>query len=248
MGRIVAIGGGDLGKGHTRPIDRHIVALTGRRRPNALFIPTASGDNVQYWGKFRRVYGRRLGCRCDVLYAMAERPSMRTIRRKVDGADLIYVGGGNTLKMMRRWHFLGIDRALRRAYRRGAVLCGASAGAICWFEHGHSDSLRGYGHQDWEYIRVSGLGLLRGTLCPHFHQEDREADFLDMIRRRGGLGVALDDGCALEVVEGQYRVLAAVRSAKAYTVRRRRGHVIVREITREKRRRPLAQVYQRGRG
>ena len=241
MGKVVAIGGGRIGR-ETGAIDREIIALTGLKRPRALFVPTASRDNVGYGQRFARVYGR-LGCRPDVLNLLGEPPSRRDIRERIARAGIIYVGGGNTLLMMRRWKFLGVDIALRKAHRRGAVLCGTSAGAICWFDNGHSDSMRGYGHDPWNYIRVAGLGLIKGTVCPHFHQEDREKEFLSMIARKGGFGIALDDRCALEVVDGRYRVLAAGRGARAYTVRRRRGRLAVIEIARTKSFRPLAEIY-----
>lgn len=242
MGKIVAIGGGQIGR-ETGAIDREILGLTGRKRPRALFVPTASRDNVPYGERFARAYGR-LGCDCDVLYLLGQAPSRRAIRQRIAAADIIYVGGGNTLLMMRRWRFLGVDAALRKAHARGTVLCGASAGAICWFDNGHSDSMRGYGHDPFKYIRVTGLGLVKGTLCPHFHHGDREKDFLAMIARMGGFGIGVDDRCALEVVDGQYRVLQAGRGAKAWTVRRRRGEVAVAEIARHKTFRPVAELYE----
>ena len=241
MGNVIAIGGGLIGK-ETGAIDREIIGLSGRRRPHAMFVPTASRDSEMYGERFARVYGR-LGCTSDVLYLLGEPPSKRQIRERIARADIVYVGGGNTLLMMRRWKFLGVDVELRKAHRRGAVLCGASAGAICWFDNGHSDSMRGYGHDPWNYIRVSGLGLVAGTVCPHFHHDDREAEFLAMIARMGGDGVGIDDRCALEVVDGQYRVIAAGRGAKAYTVRRHRGKVTVAEIARRRAFRPSAELY-----
>ena len=245
MGKIVAIGGGELRKGQTFSIDREIVALTGRRRPRALLIPTASGDAEGYAETFERVYGRKLGCKCDVLYLLAAPPSRRAIRETIARADLVYVGGGNTLKMMRRWKFLGVARALRQAHRRGAVLSGVSAGAICWFDNGHSDSMRGYGHKRWSYIRASGLGLVAGTVCPHFHHKDRRREFRKMIRRLGGVGVALDDGCALEVVDGRFRILTSMRGAGAWTLHRSDRRLTERRIPRKLAYRPLPELYVR---
>lgn len=243
MGKIVAIGGGEIKRGQTLSIDREIVALTGRRRPRALFVPTASGDASAYWETFQRVYGQKLGCQCDVLFLLSERPSARALRQRIRQANLIYVGGGNTLKMMRRWRFLGVDDELRKAWRRGTVLCGVSAGAICWFDNGHSDSLRGYAHKDWKYIRVSGMGLIKGTCCPHYNHDDRQGDLEDMIGRLGGCGIALDDGCALEVVDDRYRVLASIRGANAHAVARHRGRIVTRLIPRKKQFRPLTELY-----
>ena len=72
--------------------------------------------------------------------------------------------------MMRRWRRLGVDALLREAYERGAVLCGVSAGAICWFDSGHSDS-RSFYSEDWNYIAVTGMGLVEGLACPHYNGE-----------------------------------------------------------------------------
>ena len=140
--RIVVIGGGQLRRLETLPIDRRIVELAGRKRPGALFIPTASGDPEEYIHSFHDVYGRRLRCRTDVLTLTRNRPAPREIAAVIRRADLVYVGGGNTYRMMRIWRRLGVDRLLREAAGRGTVLSGLSAGAICWFRIGHSDSRR----------------------------------------------------------------------------------------------------------
>ena len=239
MQKIVAIGGGrvrDLGS-----INREIIRLTGRKRPRALYIPTASKDRPESWDEFRRTY-TRLGCRADALLCIRETPSRRTVNAKIRRADIVFVGGGNTLMMMRRWAFLGVDRELRRARERGAVLCGASAGAICWFEAGHSDSMRGYGHDPWEYIRVSGLGFVPGMLCPHYHHKDRRVECRRMVRRRGMAVVAVDDHAAIEVVGGEFRLLTSRRGAGAWQVYRRRGRVLERAIPRGRAFRPLAEL------
>lgn len=244
MGKIVAIGGGGP-ELDMSPVRKRIIALSGRTRPKVLCIPTASSDNEESWEYCRQGYSA-VGGQCDVLWLIREQPAAAEIRRKIRQADVIAVGGGNTLMMMRRWAFLGVDAELRRAYRRGVVLSGGSAGAICWFEYGHSDSMRGYGHDPWEYIRVSGMGLLRGTFCPHYHYENRVDDFHAMVRRKGGFGIACDDACALEVVDGHYKVLAATPDAKTYTVIRRRGQIVEREVKRTRAYRPLADLYANG--
>ncbi len=241
MGRIIAVGGGDVRK-HTTAINREIIALTGRKHPNVLYVPTASRDNPDSVATFRKAF-ERLGCRVDVLLCIRETPSKSEIRRKIRRADAIYVGGGNTLMMMRRWHFLGVDTELAEAYCRGTVLSGGSAGAICWFENGHSDSMKGYGHIPWVFIRVSGLGFVKGTLCPHYHHKDRRIEFLRMIHNLGGLGIALDDRCALEIVGDKWRIVASGRGAKAYSVTRRLGRVHEREIPRTHGFQPLARLY-----
>lgn len=223
MGPIVAIGGGSMGMGQTLPIDRRIVELAGGRR--ALFLPTASSDDPAYIDGFRHTYGKRLGCAVDVLCLIRERPDARRIARAIGRADLVYVGGGNTLKMMRRWRHLGVDRLLVAAHRRGSVLSGLSAGCLCWFEGGHSDSMFYYHPKKWDYIRVRGLGLIGGTGCPHYDTEKRDRSFIAMIRRIGGVGLALDNGAALEVADGRRRVLTSLKGAGVYRLTRLAGTV-----------------------
>src|SRR5262249_22797183 len=139
MGKIIAIGGGKLDEGTTRLIDERIITLAGAVRPKALFVPTASTDPEQACERFRRAYEGE--CEIDVL-RLDGRPTRAELWRQISGADLIYVGGGNTLKMMTRWRHLGVDQMMIEAYGKGTVMCGVSAGAICWFLYGNSDSRR----------------------------------------------------------------------------------------------------------
>lgn len=223
--KIVAIGGGATDPPEPETIGREIVRLSGKKHPKALFIPTASSDDKEYWERFRTIYGDQLGCRTSVLYLLGERPSANAIREMIFGSDIIFVGGGNTLKMMRRWRFLGVDKMIEKAGRQGKVLCGTSAGAICWFDSGHSDSMAYYHPKRWDYIQVQGLGMLHGVCCPHFHGEGRVAHFEAMIGHKGGMGIALDDYCAIEVVGKRYRIISSKPGAGAYRVYRQEGRV-----------------------
>ena len=89
------------------------------------------------------------------------------VARRIRQADLIYVGGGNTLKMMRRWRHLGVDRLLQQARKQGTVLSGVSAGANCWFQYGSSDSMKFYRPRDWKFIRVREGDLVEFHLDNH---------------------------------------------------------------------------------
>ena len=234
MGSIVAIGGGDLRTLATRPIDGEIIRLSGKSRPNALFIPTASSDSVEYWESFDSAYGAEYGCVTDVLFLLGVAPSHDEIAMKIGWADVIYVGGGNTLKMMRRWRLLGVDDLLRSALERGAVLSGVSAGAICWFERGHSDSMSFYSPDDWSYIAVTGMGLLRGLACPHYNGDTsgvpRRQDFHDMMKRKRGNGLAIDNDCAVAFTDDGYRVITTDLQSGAYALHVERGEVIERRL------------------
>jgi dipeptidase E len=122
---IVAIGGGEIRTRGTAPIDREIIRLTHKKHPKLLFIPTASSDSERYWKHVREYFGGFLKCNTDVLLLLADGISKEKIERKIGWADIIYyVGGGNTLQMMRVWRSLGVDKLLRKAYEKGTVLSG----------------------------------------------------------------------------------------------------------------------------
>lgn len=242
MGKIVAIGGGEIGRpGYpitTLTIDKKILQLTGKKKPNLLFIPTASSDSEGYVEVVKKYFGKKLGCKVDVLYLIRESPSKKEISDKIKSADVIYVGGGNTLKMMRKWRQKGVDSLVRKAYQKGTVLSGLSAGAICWFKYGHSDSMSFYNPNKWEYIRVKGMGLINATICPHYNGETKGKPraywFKQMIAKKGGIGIGLDDNSALAMVNGKYRILTSQKNAHAYLVYRRKGRVVEKEIKKNK--------------
>jgi dipeptidase E len=236
---IVAIGGGRIRTRGTERIDREIIRLTRKKRPKLLFIPTASSDSELYWKHVDKYFGGFLKCRTDVLFLLKEPPSTKQIREQILSADIVYVGGGNTLKMMRLWRRLGVDRILRTAYAKGKVLCGISAGSICWFEWGHSDSMSFYNPSEWKYIRVKGLGLIRGIHCPHYNSRTlgvpRRKLFREMIGKGGGIGIAIQDNCALEFIDGKsFRVVTSKSYAGAYKVYRKHGEIVSERIPQEK--------------
>ena len=188
---VVAIGGGEIRTHGTAEIDREIIRLSNRKRPRVLFLPTASSDSERYCRRFLDHFGKFLNCKTEILRLLDGRLSPQQIKSQILSADIIYVGGGNTLSMMRLWRRLGVDNFLRAAYEKGIVLSGISAGAICWFDSGHSDSMSFYNPQDWQYINVKGLGLVRGVHCPHYNGRTRgvprRRHFQEMIRRTGGV-------------------------------------------------------------
>jgi dipeptidase E len=232
---IVAIGGGKIGTKETLPIDREIIRLSNKKNPKLLFIPTASSDSEIYWKQIQKYFGDFLKCKTDVLFLIKERPSGEQIRSKISSADIIYVGGGNTLHMMRIWRRLGVGKLLIAAYKNGAVLAGISAGSICWFDSGHSDSMSFYNPRKWKYINVKGLGLIQGINCPHYNGRTRgvprRKNFQDLIRKTGGLGIAIENNCAIEFRDGQlFKVLSSKPRARAYRVYKKGRDVVAEPI------------------
>jgi dipeptidase E len=226
MGKIIAIGGGEIGrpkengKGNypveTTAIDKEIIKLTAKKHPKLLFVPTASGDSESYYSLIQSYFGKRLGCETDVVFLKKIKYSQRVLERKVLDSDIIYVGGGNTLTMMKVWKRTGFDSILKKAYEKGIILSGVSAGAICWFRYGNSDSwLRNYG----DYIRVGGLDLFNILLCPHYNAElKRVSSLKKMMKKNSGIAVAIDNCCALEIVDTKYRIISSKNKANAYRV------------------------------
>jgi dipeptidase E len=219
MGKIIAIGGGEIKDLDTFSIDEEVVRLTGKKNPIALFIPTASGDAEGYWETFKQVYGKRLGCKTEVLRLIKETPSEKEIRKKILDSDLIYVGGGNTQAMLDIWKKLGVDAVLRRAYEKGIVLSGISAGAICWFKYGCSDAPKFADVNDKKLIRIDGLGLVNATLSPHHIREThRDEGLVKVMKTTPGVGIGLDDNCAIEIIDGTYRFIRSKENAGAKKV------------------------------
>ena len=249
MGKIVAIGGGDMRALETLAIDKEIIALSGKSRPKALFIPTASSDSQEYWQAFQNAYGTELGCETNVLYLLNVNPTKDELEEKILSSDLIYVGGGNTLMMTRRWRRLGVDKILETAYNRDIVLTGLSAGCICWFSWGHSDSMAFYSPNDWNYVRAKGMGFIDALGCPHYDSDTagvkREQDFQQMMRRHSNIGIAIDNNCAIEVVDNRYRIITSQNGAGAYKLIKQRGELAIERIEQKGEYAPIASLLQK---
>ncbi len=229
---IVAIGGGSIGKpgqDSTSPIDKEIIALSTKKKPSLLFIPTASSDDESYIKAMKMQY-ERLHCTVRTLLLIREKPSTQEIQKKIHAADIIYIGGGNTLKMMRLWRRLGVDTLLKEAYTTGTVMCGVSAGSICWFEYGHSDSMSYYNPKKWNYIRVKGLGLIKGIHCPHYDSDTngkkRRTSFQKFMKKFPQTGIAVDNCAAIAFVDDTYKILATKKTAHVFVLKTRGGKAV----------------------
>lgn len=229
MGKIVAIGGGEI-RTETLAIDRYVVGLSEKPNPKLLFIPTASGDPQGYVDAVRRAYGS-LGCEVDSLLLVDTDISEDEIRRKILSADIVYVGGGDTVRMIEIWKSKKVDAFLKEAYEKRTVLSGLSAGSICWFQKGHSDS-ESFKNPDgsWDYVQAPGIGLIPAVHCPHYNEEGRKS-FDGMMKGEKIPGIALENNCALVVKDGMYRIVKSDDQRKAYLLRNDGGTVSKTELT-----------------
>jgi dipeptidase E len=228
--KIIAVGGGDIGKpgkkAQTTSIDKEIIKQTGKKRPRLLFIPTASGDSEGYCRLVQRHFGKGLGCRTDALLLIREKPTKKEIEKKILSSDIVYVGGGNTLRMLKIWRKKGVDRILRKAKDNGIVLSGLSAGAICWFKHGNSDSLK-YSDRRNPLIKLKGLNLCKLMVCPHYDSEkERRPSLRMMIGKYGGTALALENNTAIEIIDDKYRIITSSKKANAFKLYRKNRKVV----------------------
>jgi peptidase E len=213
--QIVAMGGGSFTVEPDNPrLERYVLAQTGRKRPRICFLGTATGDADSYIAKFYAAF-TKLDCRPTHIPLFARTPDLR---KELLDQDVIYVGGGNTKSMLAVWREWGIPPILREAWRRGIVLTGVSAGAICWFDMGVTDSWAG------RLAALPCLGFLPGTGCPHYDGEvERRPSFHRMVASREvPAGIGIDDGAAAHFVGRRLvRVVSARPKAGGYAIRRR---------------------------
>lgn len=148
------------------PLHQYTLELAGKENPRVLFLGTATGDDPFYIITFYDTFNSE---RCRPAHLRLFHISVRDVRTFILKHDIIHVGGGNTANMLDVWRRQGVDQVLREAWEGGAVMSGGSAGAICWFQGGTTDS---YG-PDLKPL-PDGLGFLEGSLCPHYDAAGRE--------------------------------------------------------------------------
>ncbi|MBO5045711.1 MAG: Type 1 glutamine amidotransferase-like domain-containing protein [Clostridia bacterium] len=197
--RLICIGGGELKQRETLKIDEYIAALAkeraGDRRACGLFLPTASHDCMPYYNTFHKVYTGTFQIKTDVALIVNRDVDLQKMAQKFQKADFLYVGGGNTVFMIEEWKKSGILPLIRDAYERGVLICGLSAGAICWFEEMYSDSVEEGVYSEWK-----GLGWVEGKISPHYNERMLDFDRLVLYNKSRAWGV--ENCSALEVVDG----------------------------------------------
>ena len=189
---IVAIGGGGFGRSlGSLEIEKYIVSLVRKKRPKICFIPTASGDNSLYKLNFYRAFSK-LDCITSHIDFFSR---TENLEEKVLNQDIIYVGGGNTKSMLAVWKEWNLNNILKKAYENGIVMSGVSAGAICWFDRGITDSFAK------ELTIINCLGLIKGIACPHFDEEiEREPYVNDLVKREVIKScICIEGNCALHI-------------------------------------------------
>jgi dipeptidase E len=213
-------GGGFTSKPENLKLDKYLLSLTNKKNPKVCFIPTASGDDESYKKRFYSSY-KKLNCETSHLSLFS--PPEGDLRDFVLEKDIFYVGGGNTRNLLVLWKEWGLDKFLHEAWCNGAIMAGLSAGSICWFEQGLTDSKTG------KLLPLDCLGFLSGSNCPHFDSEIQRRPEYHKAILNGSLkpGIACDDGVAAHFIDGKLdRCVSSLSSAKAYSIRNDNGVII----------------------
>lgn len=165
--QILAISGGGFSEMENAYIDKYLLKMKGTTSQLRIaFIATASNDAQGYIDNFYKAFAAQ-----QPTHITIQDFELTNIQEIVNACDILYVGGGNTKFMLDVWRSTGFDTVLKNAYEHGVILAGISAGAMCWFEHCYSEG----SSARYEYFK--GLGLLKGSFCPHYNDVTRKAYF-----------------------------------------------------------------------
>ena len=189
-GQIIAIGGGGFGRNPKEPIiEDYIVNTASSKKPKVTFFPTASAENKDYIVNFYNAFSR-LDCTFNHISLFQNTPNLDLV---IDESDIIYIGGGNTKSMLSVFREWKLDQLLIKSYNDGKLLCGVSAGAICWFEKGITDSWEG------ELRMLDCLNILPGVCCPHYDGEVKRKPSVEKFIKNNQASsiLCIEDGAAI---------------------------------------------------
>ncbi|MFE4239853.1 Type 1 glutamine amidotransferase-like domain-containing protein [Peribacillus butanolivorans] len=213
MRQIIALGGGGFSMEPDNPLlDLYILKQVMKSKPKICFIPTASGDSDNYISRYYNFFNEQ---NCKPSHLSLFKPPTRELDSFILEKDIVYVGGGNTKNLLTLWKEWGLNDILKRAWNQGVILAGVSAGSICWFEEGVTDSF-GDGLEP-----IKCLGFLKGSNCPHYDGEiERRPAYHKLVEsNKIQSGIATDDGVAIHYKEQEISKIVSSRpNAKAYRV------------------------------
>ena len=217
--KLMLIGGGEIGRGttlyETKEIDEEIVKLSGKDKPKLLFIGLASNFADSYYDYVKNIY-KELGCEPVYLKKKNVTNNPDIVKNKISEADIIYIGGGDTIKLMDTVKEYKIDELLKDARDRDCVIAGISAGAILLTKSGFSDSyiLRG---ESEDYKFIDGLNFVNINICPHYHSNEKKQNDLENYLKNNNIEVyGLENCTALEIVNNEIKVIKSKKDANVY--------------------------------
>ena len=216
---IVAIGGGGFGRiTKDNRIEEYILSLSSKDVPNICFIPTATGDNDAYKVNYYDVF-TKFNCNPTHIDFFKRTIDLST---HISEQDIVFVGGGNTKSMLAVWKDWELDKILLKAYNNGTVMSGVSAGAICWFEKGITDS---WAH---DLAVMDCLGFVDGICCPHYDEEPQRRPYVKQVLESNAIDhcLGVEGNCALHLRNGiPYKSVNFGGSKNSYRVTFNDGEV-----------------------
>jgi dipeptidase E len=219
--QIIAMGGGGFLMEPWNPLlDRYILKQSGKKNPKVCFIGTAGGDSQNQIDRFYANLGKQ---NCTLTHLSLFRGETPEIEKFILAQDVLYVGGGNTRNLLTLWKDWGLDQAIRKAYENGIILSGVSAGSICWFEQGVTDSIPG------KLSSLNCLGWLKDSNCPHYDGEVERRPSYHRLLKANEIrpGIATDDGCAIHYINEERRhVISSHPEKNAYSLSLQDGQAV----------------------
>ena len=212
--KLMLIGGGDIGRSNTKyetkEIDEKIVKLSNKENPNFLFIGLASNFSDSYYKVIKDIY-KNLGCKTGKI-SNKTLTHIEVVEEKIKNADIIYIGGGDTVKLVNK-----IDKMLKEKLDTESVLVGISAGAISYVKSGLSDT-EIINNISNNYVKVDGLGFIDYMFVPHFSSDSKKMEDLEKVLKNDKENIALctDNCAAIEIIDGHINVVKSDIKAKAY--------------------------------
>ena len=218
--QIIAIGGGGFGRNPgIGIIEKYILEQSKKETPNICFIPTATGDDESYKVSYYATFSK-LNCNPTHLDFFKRTPNLEKIIMK---NDIIFVGGGNTKSMLAVWRDWGLDIILKEAYESGVIMSGVSAGAICWFQRGITDSWAN------KLNIIDCLSFTKGNCCPHYDEEAERKPSLSnfILNEQINECFAIEGGCALHIKnDAVFKAVSFKEEKNSFLVKKEDGKII----------------------
>ena len=221
MKKLMLIGGGDTGRGNTsyntKEIDEELVKKTEKENPNFLFIGLASSHSDSYYDTMKKIF-RDLGCTPVYLKKSNLVNNPDIVKQKINDADIIYICGGDTVKLLDHVKEYNLESLLKEAYNKGTVLAGMSAGAILLSNKGFSDSLIIREESD-KYEFLNGLKFIDINFCPHYNTDPKKTtDLEEYLSNSNDEVYCLENCTALKVIDDKISIIKSDKNAKVYIV------------------------------
>lgn len=221
MKKLMLIGGGDTGRGNTeyttKEIDEEIVKMTEKVNPNFLFIGLASSHSDSYYDTMKKIY-KDLGCTPVYLKKSNLVNNPDIVKQKIQDADIVYICGGDTVKLLDHVKEYNLEELLLDAYNKGTVIAGMSAGAILLSNKGFSDSLITRGESE-NYEFIKGLNFININFCPHYNTDPKKKkDLEEYLSKNNEEVYSLENNTALKIIDDEISIIKSDNNSKVYKV------------------------------